>query len=123
MQNRRVDVAAMSNRLVQHDPDARRRVPCASCGHWVDFEFTSGAHLAISAELLKLTADNENGLAGQSKVLSMPVSLYNGKRLPVSEVIARCKAAVATNPESIPDWLLLGFCYHHALSRPRHGLG
>jgi len=97
--------------------------PCASCGHWVDFEFTSGAHLAISAELLKLTADNETGLAGQSKVLSMPVSLYNGKRLPVSEVIARCKAAVATNPESIADWLLLGFCYHHALSRPRQGLG
>ena len=32
--------------------------PCASCGHWVDFEFTSGAHLAISAELLKLAADN-----------------------------------------------------------------
>jgi tetratricopeptide (TPR) repeat protein len=96
--------------------------PCASCGHWVDFEFTSGAHLAISAELLKLTADNENGLGGQSKVLSTPVVLYKGKRLPVSEVIARCKAAVAVNPESIADWLRLGFCYHQALSRPRYGL-
>jgi tetratricopeptide (TPR) repeat protein len=96
--------------------------PCASCGHWVDFEFTSGAHMAISAELLTLTADNENGLAGQSKVLSTPVVPYNGKRLPVSEVIARCKAAVATNPDSIADWLRLGFCYHQALSRPRYGL-
>ena len=96
--------------------------PCASCGHWVDFEFTSGAHLAISAELLKLTADPGNGFAGQSKVLSTPVVFFNGKQLPVSEVIARCKAAVATNPESIADWLRLGFCYHHALSRPRYGL-
>jgi tetratricopeptide (TPR) repeat protein len=96
--------------------------PCASCGHWVDFEFTSGAHLAISTELLKLTADNEDGLAGQSKVLSMPVVLFNGKRLPVSDVITRCKVAVATNPDSIADWLRLGFCYHQVLSRPRYGL-
>jgi tetratricopeptide (TPR) repeat protein len=78
--------------------------------------------MAISAELLTLTADNENGLAGQSKALSTPVIPYNGKRLPVSEVIARCKAAVATNPESIADWLRLGFFYHQSLSRPRYGL-
>jgi hypothetical protein len=96
--------------------------PCTSCGHWVNFEFTSGTHMAISAELLTLTADNENGLAGQSKALSTPVVPYNGKRLPVSEVIARCKAAVATNPESIADWLRLGFFYHQSLSRPRYGL-
>ncbi len=96
--------------------------PCASCGHWVDFEFTSGAHLAISAELLKLTADSDKGLAGQSAHLSMAEALYNGQRLPVSEVVSRCKAAVAANPESIADRLRLGFCYRQVLSRPRYGL-
>ena len=96
--------------------------PCASCGHWVDFEFTSGAHLAISAELLKLAADGDKGLADQSKVLIMSEVLYNGQRLPVGEVISRCKIAVANNPDSIADWLRLGLCYHQVLSRPRHGL-
>jgi tetratricopeptide (TPR) repeat protein len=96
--------------------------PCASCGHWVDFEFTSGAHMAISAELLKLAADSDEGLADQSKVLIMSEALYNGQRLPVGEVISRCKIAVANNPDSIADWLRLGLCYHQVLSRPRHGL-
>jgi len=96
--------------------------PCASCGNWVDFEFTSGAHLAISAELLKLAADGDKGLADQSKVLIMSEAFYNGQRLPVGEVISRCKTAVANNPDSIADWLRLGLCYHQVLSRPRHGL-
>jgi hypothetical protein len=96
--------------------------PCASCSRWVDFEFTSGAHLAISAELLRLTTDSEKGVAGQSKVPSMVEALYNGQQSPVSEVVSRCRAAVATNPERIVDWLRLGFCYHQVLARPRHGL-
>jgi tetratricopeptide (TPR) repeat protein len=96
--------------------------PCASCGNWVNFEFTSGAHLAISAELLKLAANGDKELAEQSKVLIMAEALYNGQRLPVGEVISRCKIAVANNPDSIADWLRLGLCYHQVLSRPRYGL-
>ena len=97
--------------------------PCASCGHWVDFEFTSSAHLAISAELLKLAADSDEGLADQSKTLIVAEALYNGQRLPVGDVVSRCRAAVANNPESIADWLRLGYCYDRVLSRPRYGLG
>jgi hypothetical protein len=97
--------------------------PCASCGHWVDFEFTSGAYLAISAELLKLAADSDEGLADQSKTLIMAESLYNGQRLPVGEVVSRCKVAVANDTASVADWLRLGYCYDRVLSRPRYGLG
>ena len=97
--------------------------PCASCGHWVDFEFTSGAHMAMTAELLKLAADSDEGHADQSKALIMAEALYNGQRLPVGEVVSRCKVAVANNPGSIVDWLRLGYCYDHVLSRPRYGLG
>jgi len=52
----------------------------------------------------------------------MSEAFYNGQRLPVGEVISRCKTAVANNPDSIADWLRLGLCYHQVLSRPRHGL-
>jgi len=97
--------------------------PCASCGHWVDFEFTSGAHLAITAELLKMDSEGGKEHAGQSKTLITAEAPYYGKRLPVGEVVSRCKESVANNPNSISDWLRLGFCYHQVLSRSRHGLG
>jgi len=96
--------------------------PCASCDRWVDFEFTPGAHMAISAELLKLIADRDAGLAGQSKVLIQVEAPYNGQRLPVGEVVSRCKVALTNHPDSIADWLRLGYCYHQFLSRPRQGL-
>ena len=92
--------------------------PCASCGRWVDFEFTTRAHLAISAELLKLAADSGERPAGQSKTLMIIEAPYNGQRLPVGEVVSR-----SNNPERITDWLRLGFCYHQTLSRPHHALG
>jgi tetratricopeptide (TPR) repeat protein len=97
--------------------------PCASCGLWVDFEFTSVAHLAISAELLKLAADSDKGLADHNKALIMVKASYNGQQLPVGEVVSCCKVAIANNPDSIADWLRLGYCYHQVLARPRHGLG
>ena len=96
--------------------------PCASCGLWVDFEFTPGAHMALTAELLTLAADSDAGLAGQSKVLIMAEAPYNGQRLPVGEVISRCKVALANHPDSIADWLRLGYCYHQILFRPHQGL-
>jgi len=97
--------------------------PCSSCGHWVDFEFTNGAYMAISAELLKQAADSDEGLADQSKPLIVAEALYNGQRLPVSEVVSRCKVAVANDTASVADWLRLGYCYDRVLSRPRYGLG
>jgi tetratricopeptide (TPR) repeat protein len=97
--------------------------PCASCGDWVDFEFTAGAHLAITAELLRMASDGGKGHAGQSKTLITAEAPYNGQRLPVAEVVSCCKRSVVNNPNSITDWLRLGFCYHQVLSRPRHGLG
>ncbi len=39
---------------------------CASCGAWADFEFTTEAKLAVTAELIKLAADNDAGFAGKS---------------------------------------------------------
>jgi tetratricopeptide (TPR) repeat protein len=96
--------------------------PCASCGQWVDFEFTPGAHMALTAELLKLAADSDAGLTGESKVLIQAEVPYNGQSLPVGEVVSRCKAALANHPDSIADWLRLGYCYHQLLSRPRQGL-
>ena len=94
----------------------------ASCGRWVDFEFTAGAHMAISAELLKLIADRDAGLAGQSKVLIQVEAPYNGHRLPVGEVVSRCKVALTNHPDSIADGLRPGYCYHQLLSRPHQGL-
>lgn len=41
--------------------------PCASCGRWVDFEFTASANLAITAELLKMASDGGKEHAGQSR--------------------------------------------------------
>jgi tetratricopeptide (TPR) repeat protein len=95
--------------------------PCASCSRWVDFEFTADAHMALAAELLKLTADSDTGLAGQSNVLIMAEAPYYGQSLPVGEVVTRCKVALASHPDSIADWLRLGYCYHRILSRPHQG--
>ena len=97
--------------------------PCASCGRWGDFEFTASAHLAITAEFLKMASDGGKEHAGQSETLITVEAPYFGKRIPVSEVVSRCKKSVANNPNSIIDWLRLGFCYHQVLSRPHHGLG
>jgi tetratricopeptide (TPR) repeat protein len=97
--------------------------PCASCGGWVDLEFTAGVHLAITAELLKMASEGGKERAGQSKTLITAEAPYYGKRLPVGEVVSRCKESVANNPNNISDWLRLGFCYHQVLSRPRQGLG
>jgi tetratricopeptide (TPR) repeat protein len=96
--------------------------PCASCGRWVDFESTTDAHMALSAELLKLVADRDAGGDGQSKVLITAEVHCKGQRLPVAEVVSRCKAALANHPDSIADWLRLGDCYHQVLSRPIQGL-
>ena len=97
--------------------------PCASCGRWVDFEFTASAHLAITAELLKMGSDGGKEHADQSKTLITVEAPYFGKRIPLGEVVYRCKKSVVNNPNSIIDWLRLGFCYHQVLSRPHHGLG
>ncbi len=97
--------------------------PCASCGRWVDFEFTASANLAITAELLKMASDGGKEHAGQSRTLITVEAPYFGKRIPVGEVVYRCKKSVAKNPNNIIDWLRLGFCYHQVLSRPHHGLG
>jgi len=88
----------------------------------VDFEFTSGAHLAITAELLKMTSAKNKGGTGHSKAVTMADVPFHGRRVSVVQVVSRCKEAVAKNPGSIADWLRLGLCYHQALSRPRYGL-
>jgi tetratricopeptide (TPR) repeat protein len=96
--------------------------PCASCGRWVDFEFAAGAHIAITAELLKLTSNGDQRRSGQSNVLITAEAPYYGRKLPVAEVISRCKEAIASDPNSIADWLRLGLCYHQILSRPRYAV-
>ncbi len=95
---------------------------CASCGAWADFEFTGEAKLAVTAELVKLAADSDAGLAGRSNVLVRIEASWNGKVLPVGEVISRCKAAVAQDPSSFAHWVRLGYCYHQSLARPRLAL-
>ncbi len=95
---------------------------CASCGAWADFEFTSEAKLAITAELVTLAANDDAGLAGKSNVLIRIEAPLNGNVLPVGEVVSRCNAAVGNEPDDIAHWLRLGYCYHQVLSRPRLAL-
>jgi tetratricopeptide (TPR) repeat protein len=111
------------------DPGAPNATPlvaqefaCASCGTWAEFELTAEARLAVTAELIKLAADSEAGLAGKSKVLIRAEVPLDGRGRPVGEVVSHCKAAVAKNLGSIADWLRLGLCYHQVLCRPRLGL-
>ncbi len=97
--------------------------PCASCKRWVDFEFTAGAHTAITAELLKMASDSDEAPTDRSKALIMVEAPYHDRQLSVVEVISRCKESVVNDPGSIADWLRLGLCYQQVLSRPRYGLG
>jgi hypothetical protein len=103
-------------------PLIAQELTCASCGALADFDLTTEARLAVSAELIKLAADSEAGLAGKSKVLMRAEVPCDGEARGVGEVVSRCKAAVVKNPSSVVDWLRLGLCYHQVLSRPRLGL-
>ena len=94
-------------------------VACASCGRWSDLGFTAEAKLVLAAELLKLAADTDAGLAGQSKVLISPRVPFQGRARPVGEVVSHCRAAVAGDPAAVGDWVRLAYCYQQVLRRPR----
>ncbi len=122
------DVNDYAVRRLAIDPAQPGRTPllaqelaCASCGQWSDLELTNEATLAVTAELVKSAADLGAGLAGKSKVLTRAVAPLNGGMRPVGEVVAHCRAAVATNPGRVGDWVRLAYCFHQVLARPRFG--
>jgi hypothetical protein len=103
-------------------PLLAQELACASCGRWADLEFTTEAKLALTAELVKLAANSDSGLAGKSKVLTRPLVPLNGRPRPVGEVVSHCRAAVADDPARVGDWVRLAYCYQQVLGRPRHGV-
>jgi hypothetical protein len=103
-------------------PLLAQELACASCGRWADLEFTTEAKLALTAELVKLAANSDSGLAGKSKVLTRPLVPLNGRPRPVGEVVCYCRATVADDPTRLGDWVRLAYCYHQVLGRPRHGV-
>ncbi len=108
------------------DPDANmllaQEFACTSCGTWPNFEFTGDARMTITAELLKLAADSDAGLAGKSDVLIRFDAPLKGRIVPVGEAVSYAHAALDKDPRAVAQWLRLGFCYQQILSRPRHAL-
>ena len=84
--------------------------PCASCGKWSEFEFTSEAIMAVIAHMLMFTKNTGDGN------VSIPVRLINvtaqGEKLPAPMLMARLKSAVADNPDGIEANLRLGRMLH-----------
>jgi hypothetical protein len=82
--------------------------PCASCGEWPNFEFTTEAYMAMMAAMITLAADKEAAKDERKGPLRLVAVNYRWERRPAPEVMAELKTAVAENPENIVNQLRLG---------------
>ncbi len=82
-------------------------LPCASCGAWVDFEFTKEAHMQMMGALVRRLAAGRSGLGTDKDPLKLVDVKYRWQTRPAPEVMAEIKAAVAHNPRDIVNHLRL----------------
>jgi tetratricopeptide (TPR) repeat protein len=94
--------------------------PCASCDAEVEFKFTSGAILAVTAELLKLQISEYADIIAEPLVRRLDCSL-DGKVMSAFDALSIARARLALHPDSAKDWLVWGNLLS-PLNRPKAAL-
>jgi hypothetical protein len=82
--------------------------PCASCGEWPEFEFTTEAYMAITVAMITLAADKGAAKEERKGPLRLVDVNYRWETRPAPEVLVELKTAVAEHPEYIVNQLRLG---------------
>jgi tetratricopeptide (TPR) repeat protein len=83
-------------------------LPCASCGDWPDFEFTTEAHMQVMAAMITLAADTESPNDEHKRPLRLVDVNYRWEARPAAEVMAELKSAATQHPQNIVNQLRLG---------------
>ncbi len=90
-------------------------IPCASCGQWVDFEFTGEAQMQMMGALLRHVAAARSGPGADEGPLKRIDVTSRWQTRPAPEVMAELREAAARHPEDIVN--------HLRLARLQHVLG
>ncbi len=81
--------------------------PCASCDQEVEFEFTSSALMALSAEILLIAAARESGQQKDSLITYLSCQL-DGQSVPVAIGLKKLRDRVSNTPSDALAWFQLG---------------
>lgn len=91
--------------------------PCASCGESVEFEFTSMAHLALTAEALRMKVEQQSGQPRQPLIKSLDCRV-DGQVMSLAAGLQRLRDRIHRMPTDAQAWFQLGNLLFH-LNRPQ----
>lgn len=80
--------------------------PCASCGEYVEFKFTTKALMALSAEMLLATVARESGQQRDSLIKFLSCQL-DGQLVPVVVGLGKLRDRVFKTPDDALSWYRL----------------
>lgn len=91
--------------------------PCSSCGQSVEFEFTTMAHLALTAEAMLIKAARESGQQREPLIKFLDCRI-DGQVMPVAAGLKRLRDRIARTPTDAQSWFRMGNLLFH-LNRPQ----
>ena len=94
--------------------------PCASCGQYVEFELTSSALMALTAEMLMMKAAHEKGDQPNACITTMSCKV-DGQTLPAATALEKLRKQVANSPDDARAWFQLGNILTY-INRPKAGI-
>ena len=94
--------------------------PCASCGQYVEFELTSSALMALTAEMLMMKAAHEKGDQPNACITTMSCKV-DGQTLPAAAALEKLRKQVANSPDDARAWFQLGNILTY-INRPKAGI-
>lgn len=95
--------------------------PCASCGAWVEFEFTPKAMLALTAQAMLIQAVIERGEEDRPRFVRLLSCRIGGQVMPIAVGFKLLRERVGKNAKDGMAWYQLGILYS-SISRPRAAL-
>lgn len=94
--------------------------PCASCGQYVEFELTSSALMALTAEMLMMKAAHEKEDQPNACITTMNCKV-DGQTLPAATALEKLRKQVANSPDDARAWFQLGNILTY-INRPKAGI-
>ena len=91
--------------------------PCSSCGQSVEFEFTTMAHLALTAEAILIKAARDSGEEREPLIKFLDCRV-DGQVMPVAAGMKRLRDRIARTPTDAHAWFRMGNLLFH-LNRPQ----
>ena len=91
--------------------------PCASCGQNVEFEFTTMAHMALTAEAILIKAARDSG-EERDLLIAFLDCRVDGQVMPVAAGMKRLRDRIAKTPTDARAWFQMGNLLLH-LNRPQ----